>query len=183
MTEETFHELFVLLQPHMQDYGVNRDGIRSCSKRHLLLVVSSLAHVPTMRCSWRMYQQSTSRQADWYCQKTGTDRHEPEFIGMMSIHLIIHANNVLSIRCSLYMYQQSTSLQHYCYFPKTWTDRHEPKCIRKMIVRLIICTYCRSVWTSAGFCWSYLPSRQEQYYLLKTWTDRNEAKCSQNVMV
>ena len=66
MIEATFNELFVHMQPHMQDCRVNHDGLRSYSKRHgLLLILSYLAHVPTMRCSWRMYQQSKSRQV--YC--------------------------------------------------------------------------------------------------------------------
>ena len=70
MTEATFNELFVLVQPHMQDYRVSHDDVRSYSERHrLLLILKTFAHVTTMRCSRRMYQQSALRQVDCCCQK------------------------------------------------------------------------------------------------------------------
>ena len=109
MTEATFNELFVLVQPHMQDYWVNHEGLRSYSKRHRsLLILSFLAHVPTMRCPWRMYQQLTSRQVDCNCQKTATDKQKPKCIGTTFIHLITYANNALSIPYSWYMYHIAT---------------------------------------------------------------------------
>ena len=50
MNEATFGELLQLVQPHLQESRVYRDGRRSYSKRHrLLLTLSFLAHVPTMR--------------------------------------------------------------------------------------------------------------------------------------
>ena len=76
-------------------------------KRHCSLFIKSfLAHVPTLRCSWRMYQQSTSRQVDCYSQKTGTHQHAYKVIGMIFVHLIAYANNALSIYWSSHMYQQ-----------------------------------------------------------------------------
>ena len=54
MTVATFNDLFALVQPHMQDYWVNHDGLRSYSKRHrLLLILSFLAHVPTIDIATR----------------------------------------------------------------------------------------------------------------------------------
>ena len=38
MTEATFNALFVLVQPHMRDYRVSHDDVRSYSKRHRLLL-------------------------------------------------------------------------------------------------------------------------------------------------
>ena len=98
MTEATFNELFVFVQPHMRDYRVSHDDVRSYSKRHRLqLILTFFAHVTAMRCSWRMCQQSASRQVDSYCRKTGTDRYEPKCIGTIFIQLVTYAENALSI--------------------------------------------------------------------------------------
>ena len=79
-------------------------------KRHcLLLILIFFAHVTTIRCSWRMYQQSASRQVDSNCQENGTDQHESKCIGTIFIHLVMSAKNALSIWCSWYMYHIATS--------------------------------------------------------------------------
>ena len=81
MTEATFGKVLILVPPLMQTSRVNRNGLHSYLKTHRVSLISSfLVDVPTMQCSWLMYQQPTSPQVDCYLPKTGTDEYETKFV-------------------------------------------------------------------------------------------------------